>query len=297
MLQDDKKEAENADCCRVTGNMNQLRSTRSILVHCSDGWDRTAQLTSMVQLLTDPYYRTLKGIQVLIAKEWCFFGHMFSQRYGVNEESRANYRDKQRSPIFVQWLDSVWQILTQFPKRFEFNSLFLEVVFHHLYSSRYGTFLFDCVAEREANNIPSRTQSLWEDVEREKDLFVNPAYDPSLDGIIEAVVSKNTSASSAVTNLLPRSAVLLPHAQCTALRLWPCYAERWLGYRKENQKRNNCWGLNHGDMDRDCSHDVLEEADEEGEDEMVKQEVKAKDKKKREKGESGRERRRNKGEG
>lgn len=36
----------------------------SVLVHCSDGWDRTSQLTSLAQLLIDPYYRSLQGFQV-----------------------------------------------------------------------------------------------------------------------------------------------------------------------------------------------------------------------------------------
>lgn len=34
------------------------------LVHCSDGWDRTSQLTSLAQLLLDPFYRTITGLQV-----------------------------------------------------------------------------------------------------------------------------------------------------------------------------------------------------------------------------------------
>ncbi|KAJ8777739.1 hypothetical protein J1605_001198 [Eschrichtius robustus] len=33
----------------------------SVLVHCSDGWDRTAQVCSVASLLLDPHYRTLKG--------------------------------------------------------------------------------------------------------------------------------------------------------------------------------------------------------------------------------------------
>lgn len=33
---------------------------RPVLVHCSDGWDRTSQLASLSQLLLDPYYRTME---------------------------------------------------------------------------------------------------------------------------------------------------------------------------------------------------------------------------------------------
>ena len=36
----------------------------SVLVHCSDGWDRTAQTCAFASLLLDPYYRSLHGFQV-----------------------------------------------------------------------------------------------------------------------------------------------------------------------------------------------------------------------------------------
>ena len=32
----------------------------SVLVHCTDGWDRTPQITSLAQILLDPYYRTIE---------------------------------------------------------------------------------------------------------------------------------------------------------------------------------------------------------------------------------------------
>jgi len=35
-------------------------NSRPVLVHCSDGWDRTAQVVSLAELLLDPYYRTIK---------------------------------------------------------------------------------------------------------------------------------------------------------------------------------------------------------------------------------------------
>lgn len=48
-----------------------------MVVHCSDGWDRTAQLTSLALLMLDGYYRTIRGFEVLVEKEWLSFGHRF----------------------------------------------------------------------------------------------------------------------------------------------------------------------------------------------------------------------------
>lgn len=42
----------------------------SVLVHCSDGWDRTAQVCSLASLLLDPFYRTFKGLMVRTDMLW-----------------------------------------------------------------------------------------------------------------------------------------------------------------------------------------------------------------------------------
>lgn len=69
----------------LTGAKSIARSLLNgvnVVVHCSDGWDRTAQLCSLAQLLIDPYFRTLQGLAVLIEKDWRHFGHKFRERTG-----------------------------------------------------------------------------------------------------------------------------------------------------------------------------------------------------------------------
>ena len=94
------------------------RESTSVLIHCSDGWDRTAQIGAAAQIMMDPYYRTLEGLGVLIEKEWITFGHKFRDRLGHGSAGKG---PKECSPIFLQWIDSVWQIMRQFPTAFEYN--------------------------------------------------------------------------------------------------------------------------------------------------------------------------------
>lgn len=134
-----------AGSIRIVDRIENMKN--SVVVHCSDGWDRTAQLTALSMLLLDPYYRTLKGFEVLIEKEWLSFGHKFQQRIGHGD---INHSDADRSPVFLQFIDCVWQISKQLPHAMEFNEYFLITILDHLYSCRFGTFLRN--TERERTN-------------------------------------------------------------------------------------------------------------------------------------------------
>ena len=82
------------------------------------------QICALAQLMLSPQLRTIRGLQTLIEKDWLSFGHKFHQRHGHADK---NEKDDQRAPIFLQFLDCVWQLTEQFPCSFEFNSQFLLV--------------------------------------------------------------------------------------------------------------------------------------------------------------------------
>eukprot|EP01125_Pyxidicula_operculata_P007107 TRINITY_DN241_c0_g1_i2.p1 TRINITY_DN241_c0_g1~~TRINITY_DN241_c0_g1_i2.p1 ORF type:complete len:496 (+),score=53.55 TRINITY_DN241_c0_g1_i2:43-1530(+) len=126
----------------------RLLNGKSVLIHCSDGWDRTPQISALAQIMLDPFFRTIKGFGILVQKEWISFGHKFSCRIGHGEPENKNTEE---SPIFLQFLDCVHQIISQYPNYFEFNDNYLTELADMVFSGQYGTFLFDCVRERQNN--------------------------------------------------------------------------------------------------------------------------------------------------
>jgi len=169
----------------------------SVLVHCSDGWDRTPQLTSLALTLLDPYYRTLEGLQILIEREWVAFGHKFAQRYGPGDN---NPSDKERSPVFLQFLDCVYQLQCQFPCALEYNEHLLHFLLENVYSCRFGTFLFNSEAEQREASAAAKSPSVWSYVAMHRARFINHCYrSPKKGGV---------------------SRLLLPSTDLRHLRLW-----------------------------------------------------------------------------
>lgn len=168
---------------------------RPVLVHCSDGWDRTPQVIALAQLMLDPYYRTIEGFQVLIEREWLQFGHKFADRC---RSGILNIDLNERCPVFLQWLDCVHQLIKQYPSEFEFNvnllvcrihvskdRLAMTIMFplqiklvYHTYSCLFGSFTCNNVQERVVHQVYTKTISIWAYFSLERNSFINYLYIP-----------------------------------------------------------------------------------------------------------------------
>ena len=155
------------------------KSEETVLIHCSDGWDRTSQLSCTSQILLDKYYRTLEGFIVLIEKDWLSFGHQFRYRngfYSLNDTPSDITSENQFSPIFIQWLDCIYQLMNQNYTKFEFNSNLLTFIACEVLNGKYGTFLFNNEKERVKYKAKTNTISIWSEVLEKRKDFLNPLY-------------------------------------------------------------------------------------------------------------------------
>ncbi|XP_044847103.1 myotubularin-related protein 11 isoform X3 [Mauremys mutica] len=113
----------------------------------SDDRDLNCLLASLVQVLWDPHARTQSGFQSLLQKEWVVAGHPFLQRLNLLRDN-----DREESPVFLLFLDCVWQLLQQFPASFEFTETYLVALHDSSYIPFFSTFLFNCQWERDRRN-------------------------------------------------------------------------------------------------------------------------------------------------
>lgn len=151
----------------------------SVIIKELGGRDLCCVISSLVQIILDPFCRTQHGFECLVQKEWIALGHPFQERLGQIKVEEVN-----QSPVFLIFLDCVWQILQQFPSKFEFTETYLTNLWDTVHVSCFGTFLFNCHRERvnmcnkqyESCKLHSSWDWSLQFTKQDMVLFKNPLY-------------------------------------------------------------------------------------------------------------------------
>ncbi|KAM3613518.1 uncharacterized protein V6R79_000860 [Siganus canaliculatus] len=109
----------------------------------ADDRDLSCVVSSLVQVMCDPHCRTQHGFQGLVQKEWVMAGHRFCSRINYHRDN-----DKEEAPVFLLFLDCVWQLLSQYPCRFQLTGDFLLALHDSVHLPLFSSFLANSQRER-----------------------------------------------------------------------------------------------------------------------------------------------------
>ncbi|CAF0789872.1 unnamed protein product [Brachionus calyciflorus] len=139
--------------CLTTKIINSLNCfQRNVFIEeYRDHMDISCVLTSLTKICLNPKYRTITGLENLLQKDWFLAGHLFYKRLneiddkkkGVLDEEKDNKKISGISPVFLFFLDCLFQLLTQYPSEFEFNEFYLINLWDYSLTGLSLTYSFD----------------------------------------------------------------------------------------------------------------------------------------------------------
>jgi hypothetical protein len=129
----------------------------------------------LTQIFLDPYYRSLDGFLVLLEKEFSQSGHLFAKRHRIFS---ANKHDQ--SPIFIQFLDAMQNILLQYPNCFEFKRELLRDLALVSYLGVFSNFIGNNQKERFQMLLHKKALHSFDFFNNFKEKYLNVNFDGSL---------------------------------------------------------------------------------------------------------------------
>ncbi|KAK9696489.1 Myotubularin-like phosphatase domain [Popillia japonica] len=153
----------------------------TVVLQEGSGRDMNCVISSLIQLILDPHWRTIRGFQSLIQKEWVVLGHQFTKRSALLDND-----SNEPAPYFLLFLDCTWQLLQQYPTAFQFSETYLTTLWDTIHITIFDTFLFNSEHERKKAKRETKSASFlsaWDYSrqfpESDIHLFCNPLYDDS----------------------------------------------------------------------------------------------------------------------
>ncbi|KAJ8304429.1 hypothetical protein KUTeg_018012 [Tegillarca granosa] len=138
-------------------------------------------ISSLSQIMMDSNFRSRAGFQSLIQREWVMMGYPFQKHLGLVAKNVEN-----EVPLFLLFLDCVWQLIQQFPSEFGFSETYLTTLWDSVQMGIFDTFLFDSCYQRKrffADGkclrkclLPSVWNWNFQFSQEEQHFFNNPLY-------------------------------------------------------------------------------------------------------------------------
>nr|XP_042716144.1 myotubularin-related protein 12 isoform X2 [Chrysemys picta bellii] len=211
------------------------QNTNILLVE-ENASDLCCVISSLVQVMMDSHYRTKFGFQSLIQKEWVMGGHCFLDRC-----NHLRQNDKEEAPVFLLFLDCVWQLVQQYPPAFEFTETYLTVLSDSLYIPIFSTFFFNSQHQKDAN-MHQRQLSLplTQTKSSPKRGFFREETDHFIKNILGKRISKLINSSDELHNNFTEfydswhckpidfHGLLLPHIEGPGIKVWAQRYLRWI---------------------------------------------------------------------
>lgn len=177
-----------------------LHQNSSVILQDASGCDLSAVISSLVQLLLDPHVRTIRGFHCLIQKEWVALGHPFTKRLG-----HTRNQVEEQSPVWLLFLDCVYQVSLQHHTALEFTSEYLVALWHAAHCSLHSSFMFNSVnakysasdvLQRENPQQPIYLKPVWDWWVENKNIIENEQ-----NGSDKELLDSKTSAREAFLNV------------------------------------------------------------------------------------------------
>lgn len=200
-----------------------------VIIKETGGRDLVLVVGSLAQLILDSYYRTIRGFQTLIQKMWVLGGHQFLQRCNhVCSSAEENEKDDSgESPVFLHFIDCVYQLTQQFPSEFEFSETYLHALLDTLHACMFDTFLFDSEKQRDElcrTELNGKSMaSLWEFIAEQ--LAESKNSEPYLNPLFEYRKSVNDADVANGTNM---ESHLKVNTLAPGIKFWSGRYLRWI---------------------------------------------------------------------
>eukprot|EP01132_Coremiostelium_polycephalum_P004498 gene4498-5610_t len=173
--------------------------------------------------------------------------------FTVDSNESINLVIRAISPVFIQFLDAIWQVQRQYPFHFEFNEYLLLFLITESFSGRFGTFLYSESLREPEKKFLKKSPSIWTYITQNQPIFTNLLYknsqlakqQPGLspkqrDSIKNGTTQGNTSSPPGSPKVQPLkqedfNEIIKPSIEPDQIILWSSFFTQYVNTRESQQ--------------------------------------------------------------